>query len=157
MSDALSAPAGETSLGGTDHGGILRPILALLLLASGHPSRLTTALRAVARACGDFGVRLVVIWPGAEANLRAIPDAAELEVVSVPPESELMERRRIAAAQVSADLMMFVEEQDVEQQVWSDVLASRVGFLRGTKPDEPGVDWRAALADLGVKPDADIR
>jgi hypothetical protein len=35
MSDALSAPAGETSLGGTDQGGILRPILALLLLASG--------------------------------------------------------------------------------------------------------------------------
>lgn len=157
MSDALSAPAGETSLGGTDHGGILRPILALLLLASGHPSRLTSALRAVTRPCGDFGIRLVVIWPGTVANARSIPDVGELEVVPVPPESDLMERRRIAAAQVSADLMMFVEERDVEQQVWSEVLASRVGFLRGTKPDEPGVDWRAALADLGVKPDADIR
>ena len=157
MSDALSAPVGKTSLGGADHGGILRPILALLLLASGHPSRLTPALRAVTRACGDFGVRLVVIWPGAVASLRSIPDAGELEVLSVPPESEPMERRRLAASKVSADLMMFVEERDVENQVWSEVLASRVGFLRGTKPDEPGVDWRAALADLGVKPDADIR
>ena len=60
MSDALSAPAGETSLGGTDQGGILRPILALLLLASGHPSRLTPALRAVARACATNPVALVI-------------------------------------------------------------------------------------------------
>jgi hypothetical protein len=155
MSDALSAPAGETSPGGTDHGGILRPILALLLFASGQPSRLTAALRAVIRPCSDFGVRLVVVWPGPVANVHSLPEAGELEVVSVPPESDLMERRRIAAAQVNADLMMFVEERDVEHQAWSDVLASRVGFLRGTKPDEPGVDWRAALADLGVKPDAD--
>ena len=156
MSDALPTPAGEASLGGTDHGGILRPILALLLLASGQPARVTPALRAVARACRDFGVRLVVIWPGDVATLHAIPDAADVDVVPVLPESTSMERRRLAAAQVSADLLMFVEEPYVEEQVWSEVLASRVGLLRGTKPDEPGVDWRAALADLGVKPDADI-
>ncbi len=157
MSDALPTPAGEASLGGTDHGGNLRPDLAFLLLASGQPARLTPTLRAVTRACSDFGVRLVVIWPGTVASLRAIPDAGDLEVVAVPPESAPMERRRLAATQVAADLLMFVEEPDVEAQVWSEVLASRVGLLRGTKPDEPGVDWRATLAELGVKPDADIR
>jgi len=153
MSDALSIAANQTRLVGTIPGGNSHPTLALLVLASGQPSRLVLALKAVTPACQDFAVQLVVIWPGPVAVLRSAPETAEIEVVTVPPESSMIDRRRMAVTQVPADVLMFVEEHEVERQAWPDVLASRVGLLRGGEPDAPRVDWRARLVELGVAPD----
>lgn len=144
MSPATTRPTSA----GEDSG---LPTVGVVLLAQGDRPSLEGILGRLEPACAEYGVRLLVVWPGLAAAIAASGRTeAGAEVVGVPPESSPAERRQAAAARMDVDIMLFFDESRARDEPWADVLGYRLGILRRGTGDRARENWGAVLTALGV-------
>lgn len=127
-----------------------RPVVAVVLLAQGHPAKLEAAMARLVPLCAEHAARLVVVWPGENAPSVTDRRGELLEVVLVSPAMPKIAARQAGAARAQADLIMFTDDAQAVQAGWADIVAFRVGFRRRGSNHALGDNWASILREQGV-------
>ena len=122
----------------------------MVLLAQGKEVRLEAALERLRPLCEEYGIRLVVVWPGEHAPSGMERRGELFEVVVVPPRTPQIAARQAGAARALADLMMFTDDDLATEAAWADIVALRLGFIRRGSTDARGDNWARILSSQGV-------
>jgi hypothetical protein len=112
---------------------------------------LSQVLAALLPSARELGVSVSVISTGPfDAAGRRLLDADGVQIVEMPADASLADRRREAILRSGTDITMLVDEARALQEVWSEVLAIRCGFVRHPDGLRAPVDWRTALQTPGA-------
>lgn len=146
----MTLGATQTDRPGEDRIGQQGPSVAVVLPASGRQESLEPALRRLLPACRDLGIEVCVIWPqGAGPVHRTLVRDGRITFLASPG-GTAADMRAMAARELSADILIFTDEDRAALEDWGDSLMYRSGlFIRRTS-GEIDVDWLARFESEGV-------
>jgi hypothetical protein len=148
-SSVKSPSTSSTTRSEGDH----HPSLALVLLATGGPEVLRSALHAVAPACIEAAVELCVVWAGDTSPALGEWPGLMAQCLRVDAASSAQDRRQQAARALRADILLFTDDRAALPLPWQDILAFRLGLLRsGTPSGEWGQSLNAGDLPRGGAP-----
>lgn len=125
-SSVKSPSTSSTTRSEGDH----HPSLALVLLATGGPEVLRSALHAVAPACIEAAAELCVVWAGDTSPALGEWPGLVAQCLRVDAASSTQDRRQQAARALGADILLFTDDRAALPLPWQDILAFRLGLLR---------------------------
>lgn len=135
---------------GEDRRGQQAPSVAVVLPASGRQDLLEQALRRLLPACRDLGIEICVIWPqGAGPVHRTLVRDGHITFLA-SPSTAAADMRAMAAREISADILIFTDEDRAALEDWGDSLMYRSGHFIRRASGEINVDWLARFESEGV-------
>jgi hypothetical protein len=125
-----------------------RPNVAIVMIRRPGTGPVGKALERLAEVARLYGIEVLALLPARAGEAVTGVPPFSVRVIPIDDDRPGAAWRARALAETAADIIEFVDEEQVDAVPWDDVFPRRVGLVRLDREAEP--DLRERLVRLGV-------